>query len=323
MGSEVMRPLNGENMNLLKNISFDKLKQSLNKTHSNLINKITETFTGKVRFDEETISELEEILLSADIGFQITETVIEKLRVQARNHDDRSVSGIKELLKSELIQTIGNCSNSSTEIETSKRPYVILVIGVNGSGKTTSIAKLSKIFKTSGFSVLIASADTFRAAANEQLELWAGRVGVPVFNTQSKDPSAVVFDALTAAKSNDTDIVIIDTAGRLHTHKNLMDQLGKIDKVIKNLLPDAPNEILLVLDGNSGQNGLLQCIEFKKYCNITGIVLTKLDGTAKGGIVFNICSELKIPVKYIGVGEGIDDLQTFDSQIFVEALFKE
>lgn len=323
MVSEDMRLLNGESMNLLKNISFDKLKQSLSKTRFNLINKITESITGKVRFDDGTLSELEEILLSSDIGFKTTEAIIEKIKVLARNQEDRSISGIKELLKSELIQNLSNCKSTSLELNNKKKPFVIMVIGVNGSGKTTSIAKLSKIFKTSGFSVMIASADTFRAAANEQLELWAGRVGVPVFNTLSKDPSAVVFDALNAAKNNGTDIVIIDTAGRLHTHKNLMDQLGKIEKVIKNILPDAPDEVLLVLDGNSGQNGLLQCKEFKKYSEITGIVLTKLDGTAKGGIVFNICSELNIPVKFIGVGEGIDDLQTFDPQIFVEALFKE
>ncbi|MDQ7816104.1 MAG: signal recognition particle-docking protein FtsY [Melioribacteraceae bacterium] len=308
-------------MSLLKNFNFDKLKNGLSKTRNNIIGKITEVFSGKVKFNNSTIDEIEEILLSADIGSKTTENIIDKIRKMAIDESDRSISKIKELIMGELKNIIGSAQSTPLQIIDSNKPFIILIVGVNGSGKTTSIAKLANIFRKSGYSVMIASADTFRAAANEQLETWAKRVDVPVFTTTSKDPSAVVFDALNFSIKNETDILIIDTAGRLHTQKNLMEELSKIKRVIKSLKSNGIDEILLVIDGTAGQNALLQAKEFSKYTDLTGLILTKLDGTAKGGIVFQICSELQIPLRYIGVGEEVEDLQNLEPSDFVKAIF--
>jgi fused signal recognition particle receptor len=308
-------------MSLLKNFNFDKLKNGLSKTRNNIIGKITEVFSGIVKFDNSTIDEIEEILLSADIGSKTTENIIDKIRKMAIDESDRSISKIKELIMGELKNIIGSAQSTPLQIIDSNKPFIILIVGVNGSGKTTSIAKLANIFRKSGYSVMIASADTFRAAANEQLETWAKRVDVPVFTTTSKDPSAVVFDALNFSIKNETDILIIDTAGRLHTQKNLMEELSKIKRVIKSLKSNGIDEILLVIDGTAGQNALMQAKEFSKYTDLTGLILTKLDGTAKGGIVFQICSELQIPLRYIGVGEEVEDLQNLEPSDFVKAIF--
>lgn len=307
-------------MSILKNFNFDKLKNGLVKTRNSIIGKITEVISGKVNFDVNTIDEIEEVLLTADIGTRTTENIIEKIRKTAVSEKDRSITNIKELITDELNKIIESKKEESFQINRSGKPFIILIVGVNGSGKTTSIAKLANVFKKSGLSVMIASADTFRAAANEQLETWAGRVDVPVFHSTSKDPSAVVFDALTQSIKNMTDILLIDTAGRLHTQKNLMEELSKVKRVIKNIKTDGPDEILLVIDGTSGQNALLQAKEFSNYTDLTGLLITKLDGTAKGGIVFQICSDLKIPIRYIGVGEAIEDLQEFEPEAFVKAI---
>jgi len=306
-------------MKLFGNINFKKLKEGLTKTRNNIFNKITETITRKAVIDESTLEEIEEILISSDIGISTTEKIIQKARTLLLKESERDFDKLKDIIKSELLSLININNNEQYEIEKYK-PFVILIIGVNGSGKTTTIGKLAYNFRNSGLKVTIGSADTFRAAANEQLEIWAKRAGVEIISSATKDPSAVAFDTIKAAQNNSSDIVIIDTAGRLHTHKNLMEELGKIKRVINNLLPYAPNEIYLVIDGTSGQNALYQVNEFEKYTNITGLIITKLDGTAKGGIVFRITSEKNIPIKYIGVGEGIEDLQTFSPKDFVEAI---
>ena len=305
---------------MFKNFNLNKLKEGLTKTRNNLVNKITETISRKAKVDEDTIEELEEILISSDIGLDTSERIIEKARSLLLKESDRSTEKIKEIIKGELVSIVENENGYTNDKYNEYKPYVILIIGVNGSGKTTSIGKLAHNFKSAGLSVIVGSADTFRAAANDQLDIWAKRAGVEIMQGNSSDPSAVAFDTIKAAKKQNTDVVLIDTAGRLHTQKNLMDELGKIKKVISSNLPYAPNEIYLVLDGTAGQNALYQVNEFEKYTNITGLIITKLDGTAKGGIVFQICSTKKIPVKYIGVGEGIEDLQDFDAGKFVEAI---
>ncbi len=309
-------------MGLFKNFNFDKLKEGLTKTRNNLVNKISETITRKAKVDVSTIEEIEEILLSSDMGFDTTEMIIEKVKSQLLKESDRSIDNIKKIIKNELISIISKPKTSKVFDINGYKPFVILVIGVNGSGKTTSIGKLAYNFKKSGLDVIIGSADTFRAAANDQLEIWAERAGVSIIKSNTSDPSAVAFDTLQAAKKRNSDVVLIDTAGRLHTQKNLMEELSKLKKVISNNIAHAPNEIFLVIDGNSGQNAIFQLNEFEKIAGITGLIVTKLDGTAKGGIVFQICSEKNIPIRYIGVGEGIDDLQDFDAEEFVKAILE-
>lgn len=308
-------------MKLFSNININRLKEGLSKTRNSLFNKISETFTGKAKIDDKTLEELEEILITSDIGAETTEKIIERAKSALLKESDRNFDKLKEIIKSELLSLLNETKNNLELGLENYKPFVILIVGVNGSGKTTSIGKLAYNLKSSGLKIIIGSADTFRAAANEQLEIWAKKVGVEIISSNTNDPSAVVYDTINAAKKNSSDVVIIDTAGRLHTQKNLMEELGKIKRVIKNLLPYAPNEILLVLDGTSGQNAIFQVNEFEKYTNITGLIITKLDGTAKGGIIFRIASEKKIPIRYIGVGEGIEDLQTFSPHDFVEAIF--
>ena len=306
-------------MSIFKNLNFDKLKKGLTKTTNNLISKINETITRKANIDVNTLDELEEILITSDIGTNTTNKIIEKTRSLLVNQTDRTSENISRIIKNELTAIVDQNQTNNYDFANHK-PYVILIIGVNGSGKTTSIGKLAHNFKSAGLKVFIGSADTFRAAANDQLEVWAKRAGVPIISSSTTDPSAVAYDTIVAAKKNDVDVVLIDTAGRLHTQKNLMEELRKIKKVIGNNLSGAPNDIFLV-DGTSGQNALFQASEFEKFTNITGLIITKLDGTAKGGIVFQICSDKKIPVKYIGIGEGIEDLLDFDPKTFVDAIF--
>ncbi|MEG8947389.1 signal recognition particle-docking protein FtsY [Rosettibacter firmus] len=306
-------------MKLFNNINFTKLKERLTKTRNNIFNKISETLTKQAKIDETTLEQIEEILISSDIGTVTTENIINRARTLLLKEKDRSIEKLKDIIKNELISIV-NITYKNFDLDNYK-PFVILVIGVNGSGKTTTVGKLAYNFKKADLKVTIGSADTFRAAANDQLEIWANRAGVDIINVNTKEPSAVAYDTIKAAQKNLSDIVIIDTAGRLHTQKNLMDELNKIKRVINNLLPYAPNEIFLVIDGTNGQNALYQVNEFEKYTNITGLIVTKLDGTAKGGIIFRIAAEKKIPIRYIGVGEGIEDLQTFSPIDFVEALF--
>ncbi|MBZ0184522.1 MAG: signal recognition particle-docking protein FtsY [Melioribacteraceae bacterium] len=312
-------------MKLFKNINLDKLKSGLNKTRDRIFTRITETVTGKAKIDDATLEEIEDILITSDIGFDLTERIIEKTRKNIKSNPDRSVDSIINSIKQELINALSEFEQNDNEIEKIKsfEPYVILIVGVNGAGKTTTVGKLSHNFKKSGLSVVIGSADTFRAAANEQLDVWAKRAGVEIFQkSHGADPSSVAFDTIQYAKKNNIDVVIIDTAGRLHTKTNLMEELKKIKKVLSKVADYAPNETYLVLDGNTGQNAIIQANEFSKYTDLSGLIITKLDGTAKGGVIFQIIADKKIPVKYIGVGEGIEDLQTFDAQSFVTALFQ-
>ncbi|MFC2135990.1 signal recognition particle-docking protein FtsY [Bacteroidota bacterium] len=312
-------------MKLFKNLDFDKLKKGLDKTRSKIAVRINETLSGKAQLDDATIEELEEILVTSDVGFDTAAYIIENTRENLVGEKNREQEGILRILKNELVGIL-DIPNSDGETEAEKisnyKPYIVLIVGVNGVGKTTTIGKLAHNYKMSGLNVLIGSADTFRAAANEQLDVWAKRAGVNIINSKSgADPSSVAFDTLIAAKNMNADVVLIDTAGRLHTKSNLMEELSKIKRVMAKVYEYAPNEIYLVLDANTGQNAIFQANEFKKYTDLTGFIITKLDGTAKGGVIFQLCMDKKIPIKYIGVGEGIEDLQNFDSACFVDALF--
>ncbi len=299
---------------------FEKLKQGLKKTKDSVFKQVNDIFKSFVSVDEDMLEELEEVLIAADVGVDASETIIEKLRDRIREERIRDPQDAKAALMDILCEMIGEPEGLKLE----KSPTVILVIGVNGVGKTTSIAKIANRLKEEGKSVVLAAADTFRAAAIDQLEEWAGRVGVPIIkHTEGSDPAAVVFDAAAYCKAKRCDVLIVDTAGRLHNKKNLMNELAKINRVIDRELPDCGRETLLVLDAVTGQNAVNQAKEFKTAADITGIVLTKLDGTAKGGIVISIKEVLGIPVKFIGVGEHMEDLQSFDPRQFVEALFEE
>ncbi len=312
-------------MKLLKNLNFNKLKNSLSKTRNKIVTSITETVSRKAVLDEDILEEIEEILITSDIGYEVSMRIIDETRKKMKSESDRSKLNIIDIIKAELTGILNKYANVPSEFEQIEKykPFVILIIGVNGAGKTTTIGKLASIYKKAGLKVVIGSADTFRAAANEQLDVWAKRVGVEILQKErGTDPSSVAFDTLNVAKDKNADIVLIDTAGRLHTKSNLMEELKKIKKVLGKVLDYAPNEIFLVLDGTTGQNALIQAKEFSKYTDLTGLIITKLDGTAKGGVVFQIISEQEVPVRYIGVGEGINDLQTFDSKEFVNALFE-
>lgn len=299
---------------------FTKLKEGLNKTRKSILNSVDNVLSSFTKIDEDLFEELEETLIMSDIGVETTTKIIEGLRERVKKQRVTEASEVKQLLIDEITQLL---EEDEEEFEL-KKPSIILVIGVNGVGKTTTIGKLANQYKSEGNKVLLAAADTFRAAAIDQLEIWGQRAGIDVIKHQeNSDPAAVVFDAVQAAKSRKTDILICDTAGRLHNKKNLMEELRKIFKVINREYPDAYKEVLLVLDGTTGQNALQQAKVFKEVADITGIILTKLDGTAKGGIVIAIKSELKIPVRYIGIGEGINDLQQFNASDFAKALFNE
>ena len=297
---------------------LDKLKAGLSKTKNAIFGQIDNVLKAFVKVDEELLEELEELLIMSDVGVNATEEIIDRLRDQIKDgrlkEKDQVISALKEI----LADMIGN----GGELDLSTTPAIILVIGVNGAGKTTSIGKISNRLVKRGKRVVVAAADTFRAAAIDQLAVWCERSGAEIVKqNEGSDPAAVVYDAVNYAKKRKADVLIIDTAGRLHNKTNLMNELAKINRVIEKECPDAARENLLVLDATTGQNAILQAKEFRHAANITGLVLNKLDGTAKGGIVISIKNELNIPVKFIGVGEKIDDMQEFDSEEFVEALF--
>ncbi len=297
---------------------FEKLKSGLNKTRNNLTDRVNELFNLAVTIDEDLYEELEEILITADIGMETTETIIENLRIKIRENRINNTEELWPCLK-EVIREI---LDKGDEKQEDTLPKIMLVIGVNGVGKTTSIGKIAAKYKNSGHKVLLAAADTFRAAAIDQLEVWSNRASVSIVRHQEgSDPAAVVYDAIQAAKARNVDVLICDTAGRLHNKKNLMNELSKINKIIDREYGEVRKETLLVLDGTTGQNAVIQAKQFMEVCPVDGIILTKLDGTAKGGVVISIKNSLNIPVRYIGVGEGIDDLQEFDSKAFTDALF--
>lgn len=311
-------------MKLFNNININRLKEGLSKTRDKLVNKITETFSGKAVIDDNTLDELEEILISSDLSAELAEEIINELRINLKDEKDRTLDNILELLKITLLKILetgkGNFNSESEQED--KKPYVILVVGVNGVGKTTTVGKLANNFKKAGNKVIVGAADTFRAAANEQLDIWAQRACVEVIrHDKGADPSSVAYETVKKAIEGSYDIVLIDTAGRLHSKVNLMNELNKINKAISKMLPGAPNDTYLVLDATLGQNAIIQAEEFMKFTNLTGLVITKLDGTAKGGTIFQICHKHKLPVNYIGVGEQLEDLQTFNPRTFVEALF--
>jgi len=298
---------------------FDKLKDGLTKTRNNITQKVSGVLNLALVIDDDLYEELEEILITSDIGVDTSIYIIEKLRKKVKEYKIKEPTQIIPCLK-EVLMEILDQDEKLTDNEL--LPRVILVIGVNGVGKTTSIGKMASILKANKYKVLIAAADTFRAAAIDQLEIWSNRAGVGLIKHQEgSDPAAVVFDAVQAAKARKVDVLICDTAGRLHNKKNLMDELAKINRVINREYSEAHLETLLVIDATTGQNGIQQAKQFMEICPIDGIILTKLDGTAKGGIVISIKRQLNIPVKYIGVGEAIEDLQEFNSKDFVEALF--
>jgi len=297
---------------------FDKLKKSLNKTRDSIggaVDNVIRAFTG---IDDELFDELEEALILADVGVNTSTEIVEKLRAAAKEKKIADKDALRAELREILMEMMQNCGDTTIS---NTSPTVILMIGVNGVGKTTTVGKLANYFTKQNKSVLIAAADTFRAAAVEQLATWAERADVGIIKQQEgSDPAAVVFDAANAARARGTDVLICDTAGRLHNKKNLMDELSKIKKIVERELPNAAKEVLLVLDATTGQNAVIQAQEFAKATDITGIVLTKLDGTAKGGIVIAIANEHHVPVKLVGVGEGIDDLCEFDAKTFVDGI---
>lgn len=298
---------------------FEKLKKGLSKTKQAIFGKIDALFKHFVRVDEDLFEELEELLIEADIGVDTTEELLDTLREWVKDTREKDPEAVKRELYRMLKEMLGDAE----PLRLDTKPSVILVIGVNGVGKTTSIGKIAAELHANKKKVIVAAADTFRAAATEQLAVWCQRAQVDLIRGgDGADPAAVVFDAVQAAKSRGADVLIVDTAGRLHNKKNLMDELAKINRVILRELPDAAKETLLVVDATTGQNGIAQAKEFRGAADITGLVLTKLDGTAKGGVVLTIKKQLGIPVKYIGVGEGIDDMKTFDPEEFAEALFQ-
>ncbi len=298
---------------------FEKLKQGLSKTKNALFGRIRNLFISMRKVDEDMLDELEEILITADVGVETTEKIIDSLRFKIKENRLTESEDVYNALK----EIIASMIDDGEPLDLSTKPSVILVIGVNGVGKTTSIAKIASYLKGEGKKVVLAAADTFRAAAADQLGIWAERIGVDMIrHDEGSDPASVVFDAIAASKARGADVLIIDTAGRLHNKKNLMDELSKIDRVISRELPSAARETLLVLDATTGQNAVIQAKEFSNTAKITGLVLTKLDGTAKGGIVISVKDELGIPVKFIGVGEKKDDMQPFVAADFIEALFE-
>lgn len=315
-------------MGLFSIFSKDKkenLDKGLVKTRESFFSKLSKAVAGKSKVDDDVLDKLEEILISSDVGVATTLRIIKRIEARVARDKYLGTSELNALLKEEISDLLGeNNSADLTEfvIPEGSKPYVIMVVGVNGVGKTTTIGKLAYQFKKSGKSVCLGAADTFRAAAVEQLTIWSQRVGVPIVSHgMNADPASVAFDTLTVAKASGAEVVIIDTAGRLHNKINLMNELSKIKKVMKKVLPDAPNEVLLVLDASTGQNAIEQAKQFTAATDVTALALTKLDGTAKGGVVIGISDEFRIPVKYIGVGEKIEDLQVFNRIEFVDSLF--
>lgn len=305
----------------------ETLDKGLEKTKQSVFSKLTRAVAGKSKVDDEVLDNLEEILITSDVGVDTTLKIIERIEERVARDKYVSTGELNNILKEEIAALLSENNtqdNDNWELPETGNPYVILVVGVNGVGKTTTIGKLAHQFKQAGKSVYLGAADTFRAAAVEQICIWGERVGVPVVKQQmGSDPASVAFDTLSSAKANGADVVIIDTAGRLHNKIGLMNELKKIKDVMKKVMPEAPNEVLLVLDGSTGQNAFEQAKQFSAVTNITALAITKLDGTAKGGVVIGISDQLKVPVKYIGLGEGMADLQLFNRKHFVDSLFNE
>lgn len=311
--------------NLFSKEKKDSLDKGLEKSKESFFGKLGKALVGKSVVDDEVLDNLEEILISSDVGVSTTVKIIERIEQRVARDKYLGASELDRILREEIANLL---SENNTEdlndfdVPAGKRPYVIMVVGVNGVGKTTTIGKLSAQLKKKGKKVLLGAADTFRAAAVDQLKLWGERVGVPVVaRGMNTDPSAVAFDAVKEGVDQNADVIIIDTAGRLHTKVNLMNELAKIKRVVQKVIPDAPHEVLLVLDGSTGQNAMIQAREFTKATEVSALAITKLDGTAKGGVVIGISDEFKIPVKFIGVGEKVDDLQIFNKMEFVDSLF--
>ena len=303
----------------------ETLDKGLSKTKENVFSKITKAIVGKSKVDDAVLDELEEVLISSDVGVDTTLKIIERIEKRAAKDKYVSTAELTKILREEIATLLTeNKTEDADDFRTpeGKRPYVIMVVGVNGVGKTTTICKLAYQFKKHGYSVLLGAADTFRAAAVEQIVIWGERVGVPVVKQKmGSDPASVAFDTLNSAQATRADVVIIDTAGRLHNKINLMNELTKIKNVMKKVVPDAPHEVLLVLDGSTGQNAFEQAKQFTAATEVNALAITKLDGTAKGGVVISISDHFRIPVKYIGLGEGMEDLQVFNRKAFVDSLF--
>jgi len=303
----------------------EALDEGLKKTKESFFSKITKAIAGKDKVDEEVLDQVEEALVGADVGIDTTVTIIKRIEERVAKDKYLGTSELNRILQEEIMGILTEAPSSEFEtfdIPAGKKPYVILVVGVNGVGKTTTIGKLAHNYKKAGKNVLLGAADTFRAAAVDQLTIWSERVGVPIVKKEmGSDPGSVAFDAVASGIARDSDVVIIDTAGRLHNKAYLMDELGKIRRVISKKMPDAPHEVLLVLDGSTGQNALEQAKQFTAATDVTALAITKLDGTAKGGVVLAIANQFKIPVKYIGVGEKMEDLQIFNKAEFVDSLF--
>jgi len=312
--------------NLFSKDKKETLDKGLQKSKDSFFGKLGKALVGKSTVDDEVLDNLEEVLVSSDVGVSTTLKIIDRIQQRVARDKYLNTSELDRILKEEIAGLLSENNTADVqdfEIPSDKRPYVIMVVGVNGVGKTTTIGKLSAQFKKKGKKVMLGAADTFRAAAVEQLKLWGERVGVPVVaKGMNTDPSAVAFDTITAGVNQQMDVIIIDTAGRLHTKVNLMAELTKIKRVMQKVIPDAPHEVLLVLDGSTGQNAMIQATEFTKATEVTALAITKLDGTAKGGVVIGISDEFKIPVRYIGVGEKVEDLQIFNKVEFVDSLFK-
>lgn len=305
----------------------ETLEQGVEKSRSGLLNKLSKALAGKDTVDDETLDELEEILITSDVGVKTTLEIIKRIEKRVARDKFVSQNELQVMLREEIVSLLQeNPSEKPAEFDADfpSKPHIVLVVGVNGVGKTTTIGKLSYMYKSAGKNVLLGAADTFRAAAVDQLKIWSERANVPIIEQgQNADPAAVAFDTASAAKARGVDIALIDTAGRLHNKKALMDELSKIKRVMSKVIDDAPHEVILVLDASTGQNAMQQAKAFTEAVDITGLALTKLDGTAKGGIVIGISHELNVPVKYIGLGEKIEDLQVFDKVAFVNALFGE
>ncbi len=311
-------------MGFFDKFKLSRLTEGLGKTRETLREKLSVITKGKTGIDDDFLEELETILVGADVGVETTLGIVDAITDRAKNEtysSEAELNGMLMAVMQQMLAETGQDHPVDFHAQLPAKPYVILIVGVNGAGKTTSVAKLAHNYEQAGKKVIIAAADTFRAAAYEQLKIWADRAGVPIIGQgQGADPASVVFDAVSSAVSRNADVVLVDTAGRLHNKSHLMEELAKIMRVAKKKIPEAPHEVLLVLDGTTGQNAVQQAREFTKFVHVTGLVVTKLDGTSKGGIVLSISRELNLPVKYIGVGEKIDDLQLFDRSAFVEAL---
>lgn len=303
----------------------DTLDHGLEKTKQSVFSKLTRAIAGKSKVDDDVLDNLEEVLITSDVGVDTTLKIIHRIEDRVARDKYVSTAELNKILKEEIAALLtenNSDDNSNWDLPTDHKPYVILVVGVNGVGKTTTIGKLAYQFKKAGKKVYLGAADTFRAAAVEQIQIWGDRVGVPVIKQQmGADPASVAFDTLQSAKANNADVVLIDTAGRLHNKIGLMNELKKIKEVMKKVVPTAPDEVLLVLDGSTGQNAFEQAKQFSAVTNITSLAITKLDGTAKGGVVIGISDQLKVPVKYIGLGEKMEDLQLFNKKEFVDSLF--